>query len=60
MYEDHADVDGLIYASRLTGDDCIAVFERAGEKLTVVDACELKDHEELPSVLERNKVVLVE
>jgi hypothetical protein len=60
VYEEHKDVDGFIYASRLTGDDCIAVFDRAMEKLTVVDACELKDRAELPSVLERNRVVLAE
>src|ERR1700722_19554713 len=60
VYEEHADVDGLIYASRLTGDDCIAVFDRAMEKFVVVDACELKNHPELPAVLERNKVILVE
>jgi len=29
VYEEHADVDGFLYASRLTGDDCIAVFDRA-------------------------------
>jgi len=60
VYEEHKDVDGFIYASRLTGDDCIAVFERAVGKLRVIDACELKEHEELPSVLERSKVLLVE
>jgi hypothetical protein len=60
VYEEHKDVDGFIYASRLTGDDCIGVFDRAIEKLRVVDACELKDAEELPAVLERNKVVLLE
>ena len=60
VHEEHKDVDGFIYASRLTGDDCIAVFDRAVGKLGVIDACELKDHAELPAVLERNKVVLVE
>jgi hypothetical protein len=60
VYEAHTDVDGFIYASRLTGDDCIAVFDRGLEKFAVVDACELKDHAELPAVLERNKVVLVD
>lgn len=60
VYQEHADVDGLIYASRLTGDDCIAVFDRAVAKFMVVDACELKDHPELPAVLKRNKVALVE
>jgi len=60
VYEEHADVDGFIYASRLTGDDCIAVFDRAVAKFMVVDACELKDHPELPAVLKRNKVALAE
>jgi hypothetical protein len=60
VYEEHQDVDGFIYASRLTGDDCIAVFERAVAKLRVDEACELKDHPELPGVLERNQVILVE
>jgi hypothetical protein len=60
VHEEHADIDGFIYSSRLTGDDCIAVFDRALGKLSVVDACELKDHAELPAVLERNQVTLVE
>jgi RES domain len=60
VHEDHPDVDGFIYASRLTGDDCIAVFDRAVGKFRVVEACELKDHLELPAVLEQNKVTLVE
>jgi hypothetical protein len=29
MYEEHRDVDGFIYSSRLSGDDCVAVFDRA-------------------------------
>jgi len=60
VYEEHRDVDGFIYASRLTGDDCIAVFDRAVGKLRVVDACELKDAEELPGVLKRNGVTLLD
>ncbi len=60
VYAEHRQVDGFIYASRLTGDHCIAVFDRAVGKLMVVDACEMKDAEELPAVLERNKVVLLE
>ena len=58
VHEEHPDVDGFIYSSRLTGDDCIAVFDRALRKMRVVDACELKDHPELPKVLERNLVAL--
>jgi hypothetical protein len=45
--------------ARLTGDDCIAVFERAVEKLIVLEACGLKDHPELPDVLERHGIQLV-
>jgi hypothetical protein len=30
------------------------------EKFVVVDACKLKDHPELPAVLKRNKVVLLD
>jgi hypothetical protein len=50
----------LKHSSKLTGDDCIAVFDRAVGKLRVVDALELTDHAELPTVLERNKVQLVD
>ena len=35
VYEEHRDVDGFIYSSRLTGEICIAVFDRAVDKLTV-------------------------
>jgi hypothetical protein len=59
VHEEHEDVDGFIYASRLTGDDCIAVFGRAVDKLIVLEACELKDQPELPDVLERHGVRLV-
>jgi hypothetical protein len=45
---------GALY--KLYGDDCIAVFDRAVDKFVVVDACELKDHGELPAVLERNRM----
>ena len=60
VHQEHQQVDGFIYASRLTGDDCVAVFERAVGKMRVDEASELKDQPELPGVLERNKVVLVE
>jgi hypothetical protein len=36
------------------------VFDRAAQKFMVVDACELKDHVELPAVLKKNQVVLVD
>jgi hypothetical protein len=58
VHEEHDNVDGFISASRL-GDDCMAVFERAVEKLLVVEACELKDHPKLPDVRERHGIQLV-
>jgi RES domain len=60
VFEEHMEVDGFIYSSRLTGDDCIAVFDRAVGKMKVDEACELKDQAELPAVLERNQIVLVD
>jgi hypothetical protein len=60
VYEVHKDVDGFIYASRLNGDDCIAVFDRAVMKLRVVEASELKDAEEFPAVLGKNQVRLID
>jgi hypothetical protein len=44
VYEEHPDVDGVVYSSRLTGEDCLAVFDRAVENLVVLKIWELKDH----------------
>ena len=60
IYAEHPDVDGILYASRLTGDDCFAVFDRALDKLVVIDACALKDHPQLPTTLEQGGIHLVE
>jgi hypothetical protein len=60
IYAEHPDVSGIIYPSRLTGEDCIAVFDRAIQKLTVLDACALKDHRELPALLAKGGSQLVE
>jgi len=60
VYIEHLDVDGVIYASRLTGDDCIAVFDRAIHKFSVLDACALKDHPQLPVLLEQSGIQLVD
>jgi len=53
-------VDGVVYDSRLTGNDCIAVFDRAIPKLTVLDACALMDHPQLPALLEQAGIQLVD
>jgi len=60
VYEEHRNVDGIIYSSRLNGDDCIAVFDRAAEKLMVLKAGELKDCPELPEVLERHGIQIAQ
>jgi hypothetical protein len=60
IYAEHPDVDGVIYASRLTGDDCFAVFDRALHKFLVIDACALKDHPQLPAVLEQGRISLMD
>lgn len=58
IYAEHPDVDGIIYGSRLTGGDCLAVFDRALHKFSVLDACALKDHPLLPELLEHERVEL--
>ena len=42
-----ADVDGLVYSSRLTGEDVYAIYERSVEKLKAGDVGKLDDHVEL-------------
>ena len=60
VYEEHRDVDGFVYSSRLTGDDCIAVFDRAVDQLMVLETGELKDHPQLSQLLEQHRIQLVE
>ena len=58
VHSEHADVEGLLYASRLTGEDIYAVFDRGAAKLVSVDTGRLEDHPELPEVLERHGIGL--
>ena len=44
ILSEHADVEGLLYASRLTGEDIYAVFDRGTEKLVSVGTGRLEDH----------------
>ena len=37
IHAEHADVDGLVYSSRLTGEDVYATIERSVEKLKAGD-----------------------
>lgn len=59
IHVEHRDVDGLLYASRLTGEDVYAVFDRGIAKLTSTEAGALVDHPELPDVLARHGIGLV-
>ena len=59
IHAGHADIDGLIYVSRLTGEDVHAVFDRGAGTLEAVDIGRLADHPDLPAVLERHGIGLV-
>jgi len=59
IHAGQADVDGIVYASRLTGEDVYAVFGRSTVKLVSVEAGSLEDHPELPTVLNRYRIGLV-
>ena len=59
IHAGQADVDGIVYASRLTGEDVYAVFGRSTGKLVSVGTGLLEDHPELPAILERYGIGLV-
>lgn len=58
IHGEHADVEGLLHASRLTGEDVYAVFDRDLGKLNVAETGTLLDHPRLPEVLERHGIGL--
>ncbi len=59
IHSTHEDIDGFLYASRLTGGDVYAVFDRAVGKLELTAAGLLQDHPNLPDVLEKHGIGLV-
>ena len=59
IHTEHGDVEGLLYGSRLTGEDVYAVFDRGVGKLDSVETGALADHPKLPEVLERRQLGLV-
>ena len=59
MHADHEDVDGMVYASRLTGADVYAVFDRAFGKLEPRVVGMLSEHPRLPSVLAKHGISLI-
>ena len=59
IHAGHADIDGLLYVSRLTGGDVYAVFDRAVGKIESLETGALMDHPDLPETLERHGIGLV-
>lgn len=55
----HVDVDGIVYSSRLTGEDVYAVFDRSTGMLASIETGLLEEHPELPNVLRRYGISLV-
>jgi hypothetical protein len=51
LYEQHSDIDGIWYQSRLTGGDCLAIFDRAAKRLKPLKTGQLEHHPGLPDVL---------
>ena len=59
IHAEHGDIDGLLYESRLTGEDIYAVFDRGLVKVEVTESGMLVDHPDLPHVLARHGIGLV-
>jgi hypothetical protein len=56
LHDQHSDVDGIWYRSRLTGGDCLAIFDRSLQHLASQERGELKDHPALPGVLRLHRI----
>ena len=52
------DADGFVFASRFTGEQCVAVFDRAFGRLRAGDAAELARHAEFLGALDEYDIVL--
>ena len=50
--------EGIVFASRLTGDSCVAIFERAFGRLRATGIGELVRHAELLEALDEYHIVL--
>jgi hypothetical protein len=60
IYQQHIDVDGIAYASRLTNEVCYAIFDRAVTKVIAIEKGSLLEHADLPDLLERHHIELGE
>ncbi len=56
LYEQHSHINGICYQSRLTGGDCIAIFDRAVHRLKLLETGQLEHHPKLPDVLRTHRV----
>ena len=59
IHAEHADIDGLLHVSRLTGKDAYALFDRVLGKLEATETGALADHPDLSEVFERHGMALV-
>lgn len=59
IYSGYKNVDGFLFASRLTGADVYAVFDRAVDKLIAPVTGDLERHPELPHTLSRHGITLI-
>ena len=59
IHAQHADIEGLLYVSRLTGKDVYAVFDRGKEKLVSTGTGTLMNHPDLPDILKRHGIRLI-
>lgn len=59
IHAEQADVDGLVYASRLTREDVYAIYGRSVVKLKAGDVGRLEEHVDLPGVLARHGIGLL-
>ena len=56
LYEQHSDIDGIWYQSRLTGGDCLAIFDRVLKRLKPLKTGQLEHHPKLPDVLRAHSI----
>jgi hypothetical protein len=56
LHEQHSDIDGIWYQSRLTGGDCLAIFDRAAKRLKPLKTGQLEHHPKLPDVFRAHSV----
>ena len=54
------EADGMLFASRFTGDTCVAVFDRAFDRVRALGVAELMRHVEFLDALDDYGIVLTE